>query len=116
MIYLAVPWALITLGLTYMAREAKILSVPRAWLIFKRPFLATLLGCGECTSFWTGTAAAAILLPVLDDVAWQAWCYLPAAGLAGTGLFNLLSRLSPVAAVGKIVKVLERQSGECDGQ
>src|SRR5690606_13566794 len=61
LILAAAIWVLLTLGLTYAARDATLLALPRLYFVAKVDFLADLLGCGYCTSFWTGGAAYLLL-------------------------------------------------------
>jgi len=102
LILAAAIWVLLTLGLTYAARDATLLALPRLYLVAKVDFLADLLGCGYCTSFWTG-GAAYLLLSGIGTVALDlhpGWLGVaPVASFAGTGLWYLLEALSPRSAI-----------------
>lgn len=102
-------WALLTLGLTYLARDAQILDRPRKWIIGRllrrtpkiRELVAGLLSCGECTSFWTSMVAAATVLAVVAAavlVPGWIWLLVPLLGPCGVGLFYWTSRRSPAVA------------------
>ena len=103
-------WTLLTLGLTYLAREATIFNFVRLPLIFKLPWLTKLLGCGQCTSLWTGMASYAILLPIVGafvPVPSWLWACMPVAGVCGTGLFDRAARASLASPIDRLVKVLQ---------
>jgi len=108
-----IAWDRLTIGLTYLAREAKILAPLRNPIIFSRPKMADLLGCGQCTSNWTGLLAFLLIFPavfVVLDLQWWTWLFAPLAGPAGTGTFDRLARTSTARAVesatAKIVKLM----------
>lgn len=99
-------WLAISVGLTYLARDAKILDLPRLWLVTKSRFLLRLLSCGPCTTFWTGSAVAALLLAT--DTLTCSWWTLPLWGIAGIGVFDVLGRLSVVKPLDRIARRLPR--------
>lgn len=97
-----VAWDRITIGLTFLVREATILNSIRFPLVLSRPKIAELLGCGQCTSNWTGLLAFLLIFPfvfVAIDLPWWTWLFAPLAGPAGTGTFDRLSRTSTARAV-----------------
>lgn len=104
-------WTMLTPGLTYLAREATIFSVPRLLLVAQIPWLAKLLGCGQCTSLWTGMASYGVLLSLVDalvPVSLSAWWWMgaPVAGICGMGWFDRLARASLAGPVDRLVKAL----------
>jgi hypothetical protein len=106
-------WDRLTIGLTFLAREATILNSIRFPLVLSRPKIAELLGCGQCTSAWTGLLAFLLIFPavfVVIDLPWWTWLFTPLAGPAGTGTFDRLSRMSTARAVeqatAKVLKTL----------
>lgn len=104
-------WTLLTPGLTYLSREATIFNFLRLPLVFKVPWFAKLLGCGQCTSLWTGMAGYAALLPIAGafvDVPWWLWLCTPLAGVCGTGLFDRIARSSMAGPIDRLVKVLQQ--------
>ena len=115
-------WDRLTIGLTYLAREAKILAPIRNPIIFGHPKMAELLGCGQCTSNWTGLLAFLLIFPavyVVLGLPWWIWIFSPLSGPAGTGTFDRLARTSTARAVdsatAKILKALT-QPPENDGR
>ena len=104
-------WTLLTPGLTYLADKATIFNFIRLPLVFKLPWFAKLLGCGQCTSLWTGMAGYAILLPIVKAFiyvpAWLWWC-TPIAGVCGTGLFDRIERSSMAGPIDRLVKMLRQ--------
>ena len=112
----AVAWALLVLGFTYLAGKASIFRVPRDYMVLKfKPWMASLLGCPWCTSFWTGMIAAAILLPV-SPFPWWTWFYLPACGVAGIGLQEIVYRISPMYTAEYVLREMtNRQEGGSGG-
>jgi len=109
-VFAAWVWTLLTPGLTYLWREATIFNFVRLPLIFKWPWLAKLLGCGQCTSLWTGMIAYAVLLPIVGtflQVPTWLWACLPIAGVCGTGLFDRMARASLADPINRLVKVLQ---------
>ncbi|MFH1609546.1 MAG: hypothetical protein ABID40_02835 [Candidatus Bipolaricaulota bacterium] len=111
MLALLLAWCLVTLGLTYGARTATLLAAPRLYLVAHVPWIAELLGCGWCTSWWTGMIAFAALFPASGlDPGWLAMA--PAAGFAGTGLWDLREALSPSAGARTLASTLGKLGGE----
>ena len=116
-----IAWDRLTIGLTYLAREAKILAPLRNPIIFSRPKMAELLGCGQCTSNWTGLLAFLLVFPFVYfaiGLPWWTWLLALLAGPAGTGTFDRLARTSTARAVeqatAKVLKTLT-SSPENDG-
>lgn len=108
-----VAWDRLTIGLTFLVREASILNSIRNPLVWSRPKMAELIGCGQCTSNWTGLLAFLLVFPfvfVAIDLQWWTWSLALLAGPAGTGTFDRLSRTSTARAVeqatAKILKTL----------
>ena len=111
MLVLLVVWCLVTLGLTYGARTATLLATPRLYLVARFPRIAELLGCGWCTSWWTGMIAYATLFPASGlDPWWLAMA--PVAGFAGTGLWDLREALSPSAGARTLASTLAKLGRE----
>lgn len=91
-----VLWLLLTFGMTYIATLAEIATPIRIRLVAWQPWLALLLSCRACTSFWTGQAAAAATMGILcglgADFPWHAWLYLPPAfGICAVGAIDLIA-------------------------
>lgn len=123
-------WDRLTIGLTYLAREAKILSPIRNLILswdasrhmFARPKLAEMIACGQCTSAWTGLLAFLLIFPAVFLILgppWWIWIFTPLSAPAGTGTFDRLSRMSTARAVeqatAKILKTLAA-GAENDGE
>ena len=89
-----IVWMLLTMGLTYVASRASILNVPRSLLVLRFPLAADLLSCDQCTSFWAGQMAAAVILAHLRPD-WYIWIYgPPVAGFCAVGLTWMLEKLA----------------------
>lgn len=89
-------WLCLTFGLTYLVSRAEIANPLRIRLVAWQPWLALLLSCRACTSFWTAQAAAAATLGMAvglgATVPWHAWLYLPpSAGIAAIGMIDLIA-------------------------
>lgn len=91
-----IVWILLTWGLAYAAARAELLEQPRVVIIAysgKRigSFLSWLLGCFLCCSFWTGQAAACVVMAHLP-VPWYTWIYgPPTAGFCAVGMVDIMA-------------------------
>jgi len=95
---LLIAWVLITLGLVYLMTRSRILSLPRELLAARSDTSLSLLSCRWCSGYWAGCAAYVYLVFAVDlDGRW--FVHTGWAGVAGIGLYELLYRVSPEAAV-----------------
>lgn len=104
---LLLVWSLLTMGFTYLSRFAsqRVVAVLRLVIVANLPVVGRLLACGWCTSFWTGTLSCGILVLAGLLPAWA----LALAGVAGTGLFDILERVSPSPGAALIAEALRAQ-------
>lgn len=96
-------WVLLTWGFSYAAARAELIEPVRIHVIsffgghFGRLgqlieiYLSWLLSCFICTSFWTGQAAACVVMAHLP-VPWYSWIYTPpAAGFCAVGFVDMMA-------------------------
>lgn len=102
-------WPKVLLGLTYLVREARVFDFVRAPLVLKFSWFAHLVGCGQCTSLWTGMIAFVMLWSVvylICEIPVWSIALVPIFGIAGTGTFDRLARSSISMSVDRLTRVL----------
>lgn len=110
-------WPKVLLGLTYLVREARIFDFVRNPLVLRFHRFAQLIGCGQCTSLWTGMIAFFLLWSVLYfAVSIPIWssALFPIFGIAGTGTFDKLARSSISMSVDRLTRVLMQSTPESE--
>lgn len=84
-------WTILTWGFSYTLTRAELFEKTRVTITMYLPFMAGLFACRACVHFWTGQAAAYIVMAHLP-VPWYAWIYAPqVAGFCAVGLVDLMA-------------------------